>query len=65
MMPPLFQLISRVSPLNWGLNGFYNILIRGAGIRDILPWLLCLLIFSAGCLLLSLYYHKVRKDIIQ
>lgn len=62
MMPPLFRHVSQVSPLNWGLNGFYDVLIRGSGIRGILPDMLFLLIFTAGCLLLSLYYHKLKKD---
>jgi len=64
MMPPFFRHVSHVSPLNWGLNGFYDILIRGAGLQDILPEMLFLLFFSAGCLLLSLYYQRLRKDII-
>lgn len=64
MMPPFFRHVSHVSPLNWGLNGFYDILIRGAGLQDILPEMLYLLFFSAGCLLLSLYYQRLRKDII-
>jgi ABC-2 type transport system permease protein len=64
MMPPLFRHISKISPLNWGLNGFYDILIRGAGLRDVIPYMLFLLIFSAGCLLLSLYYYKIRRDIV-
>ena len=64
MMPPLLRHLSLVSPLNWGLNGFYDILIRGAGIRDILPDMLYLLIFASGCLLLSLYYQRLRREII-
>ncbi|MBP1669952.1 MAG: type transporter [Bacteroidetes bacterium] len=64
MMPPLFRHISQISPLNWGLNGFYDILIRGAGIRAVLPDMLYLLLFATACLLLSLYYHKMRKDLI-
>jgi len=62
MMPPLFRHISKVSPLNWGLNGFYDILIRGSGLQDIIPYMVYLLIFTAGCLLLSLYYQKLRKE---
>ena len=48
MMPPLFRHVSQVSPLNWGLNGFYDILIRGAGIRDILPDMLLPVDFYCG-----------------
>jgi ABC-2 type transport system permease protein len=62
MMPPLFRHVSHISPLNWGLNGFYDILIRGANIHDIIPDILYSLIFAAGCLLLSWYYHKLRRN---
>ena len=31
IMPPFFREISVASPLNWGLNGFYDILVRNAG----------------------------------
>ena len=62
MMPPIFRHISKVSPLNWGLNGFYDILIRGSDISVVLPYMMYLLIFAAFCLLLALYYHQLKKE---
>lgn len=35
MMPNLMQSASIVSPLNWSLDGFYKILLRGGGTREI------------------------------
>jgi ABC-2 type transport system permease protein len=35
MMPNLMQAASIISPLNWSLDGFYNILLRGGGLREI------------------------------
>jgi ABC-2 type transport system permease protein len=35
MMPNLMQSASIISPLNWSLDGFYKILLRGGGIREI------------------------------
>jgi len=35
MMPDLMQSASIISPLNWSLNGFYDILLRGGGLREI------------------------------
>jgi ABC-2 type transport system permease protein len=35
MMPDIMQKLSAISPLNWGLNGFYDIFLRGGGIRQI------------------------------
>ncbi|MFO7613265.1 MAG: ABC transporter permease [Bacteroidales bacterium] len=45
MMPELMQQASIISPLNWSLSGFYDILLRGGGIREISDNLLLLLGF--------------------
>jgi len=62
MMPPLFRHVSSVSPLNWGLNGFYDILVRNATLSDVIHYGIWMVLFSAGCLLVALYYHKLRKE---
>ena len=62
IMPPLFRVISVASPLNWGLNGFYDILVRNAALADVIHYGVWMLLFSAGCLLIALYYHKLRKE---
>ncbi len=64
IMPPLMRHLSVISPLNWGLNSFYDILIRGASFRDILPNCIYLFCFAAGCVLLAVYFHKLRKEYI-
>ena len=35
MMTNLMQAASIISPLNWSLSGFYDILLRGGGLREI------------------------------
>jgi len=62
MMPPLFREFSVVSPLNWGLNGFYDVLVRNAVLTDILHYGIGMILFSLGCLLIALYYHKLQKE---
>jgi ABC-2 type transport system permease protein len=62
IMPPLFRHISTVSPLNWGLNGFYDILVRNASLADVIHYGIWMLLFSVVCLLIALYYHKIRKE---
>jgi ABC-2 type transport system permease protein len=62
IMPPLLREISTVSPLNWGLNGFYDILVRNAGLADVIHYGIWMLFFSLGCLLIALYYHRWRKE---
>jgi ABC-2 type transport system permease protein len=62
MMPPLFRKISVVSPLNWGLNGFYDILVRNAGLADVIHYGIWMILFCVVCLLVALYYHKLQKE---
>jgi ABC-2 type transport system permease protein len=46
VMPPIFQLISSFSPMNWALNGFYDILLRDSGFIAISGYLIKLLLFA-------------------
>jgi ABC-2 type transport system permease protein len=62
IMPPLLRKISVASPMNWGLNGFYDILVRNAGLADVIHYGIWMLLFSCGCLLVALYYQKIRKE---
>jgi ABC-2 type transport system permease protein len=62
VMPPLLREISVASPLNWGLNGFYDILVRNAGFADVIHYAIWMLLFSLGCLLIALYYQKLQKE---
>jgi ABC-2 type transport system permease protein len=60
-MPEVMQTISHISPLNWGLNGFYDILIRAGGLVDILQECLLLLAFAALCMAVAVVYHRRKK----
>jgi ABC-2 type transport system permease protein len=64
VMPPLLREISVASPLNWGLNGFYDILVRNASFSDVFPYGIWLLLFSAVCLLMAAYYHKISREFV-
>jgi ABC-2 type transport system permease protein len=48
VMPELMRNISVISPLNWSLNGFYELFLRGGNINDVIPsslkLMLCFLI---------------------
>ena len=37
MMPNFMQFISNLSPMNWGLNAFYDVFLRNGGLLEILP----------------------------
>ena len=52
-MPQLMQKISIISPLNWGVNAFLDLLVRGRDFGSIIPDLAGLLAFSAVMVMLS------------
>ncbi len=60
IMPAFMQKLSRLSPLNWGLEGFYDVFLRGSGIVEILPYAGLLLGFFLVMLLAAFYYHKIK-----
>ena len=60
-MPDIMKTMSHISPLNWGLNGFYDILIRNGAFMDILPKCLYSLAFATICMVVALMYHRKRK----
>ena len=62
MMTDLMQIISKISPLNWGLTGYYDILLRNAGVTDILPQLMLLTGFFMASVLFAWFYVK-RKSL--
>lgn len=47
IMPKLMQNISVFSPLGWGLRAFQEVLVRGGGVPQSLPWMGGLLAFCA------------------
>ena len=52
-MPQLMQKISIISPLNWGVNAFLDLLVRGKDFSSIVHDLARLLAFSALMVILS------------
>jgi ABC-2 type transport system permease protein len=61
IMPEIMRIISRLSPLNWGLDGFYALFLRGEGLLEILPQFIKLFVFFALCLMLAVLVHKMKK----
>jgi ABC-2 type transport system permease protein len=60
VMPQSLQIISRFSPLNWGLESFNDLFLRDAPMSVIMPQLLKLSGFGVTMLLLSIWIHKSR-----
>ena len=53
LMPRFMQFVSKISPLNWGLNGFNEIFVRNCGFLDILPYFSASILFFIITLLIS------------
>ena len=53
LMPHLFEVVSVVSPLNWGIDAFYDVMLRGKGLSSIIPNLSALLGLAIVCTAVS------------
>jgi ABC-2 type transport system permease protein len=60
MMPDLMQSASIISPLNWSLNGFYDILLRGGGLKEIAGETFALLGFFIVTLLAAVLIREKK-----
>ena len=63
VMPDVLQAISGLSPLNWGLEIFNDLFLRGATIGDISSGVLKLLCFSLIAVTLSIFVQKVKSGV--
>lgn len=63
VMPQIMQYVAKASPMNWGLQAFYNILLRGGGFTAIVPYLALLLLFFVLMILLSVIYDKKKRTV--
>ena len=62
MMPEFMLAVSKMSPLNWGLNGFYDVFLRNATAAEVLPYVVSLLGFFLLCLLVSRFYVRFKES---
>ncbi len=63
MMPNFMQIVSNLSPMNWGLNAFYNVFLRNAGISQIVPDLILLFLFFLITTLISIVYNNKKNAV--
>ena len=62
MMPVIMQKISILSPLNWGLEGFYTIFLRDGGVLDILPQAGLLVAFCGISMAVAFHFLRLKKN---
>ncbi|PIB37873.1 ABC transporter permease [Maribacter sp. 4G9] len=60
-MPHFMQVLSKLSPMNWGLNAFYDVFLRNVGMGEILPEISALFLFFIATTALAILYNK-RKN---
>lgn len=58
VMPEFMQKLSIVSPMNWGISSFYDIILRNGNLSDIFPELIYLFLFFLATLLISLLINR-------
>jgi ABC-2 type transport system permease protein len=63
VMPRFMQVLSNLSPMNWGLNAFYDVFLRDAGIMDIIPETSLLFLFFIITTSISILYYE-RKNTV-
>jgi ABC-2 type transport system permease protein len=61
VMPELMRKISAFSPLNWSLTGFYDLFLRGGGIKEIWPEVLKLLVFFLGTMAVTSIVNRKKR----
>jgi len=62
VMPKAMQIISKLSPLNWGLSGFYDIFVRDENWFSVLPESMALILFFLLCITVTIIYDKRKRD---
>ena len=60
-MPPVMQRLSIISPFNWSLTAFYDLLVRGNSLCVIFDDLGRLLLFFLLAVVLSFNLARIRK----
>lgn len=63
VMPHFMQLLSSISPMNWALQAFYDVLLRTGNITTLLPKISALILFFCCCIFISIYYDKTKRNI--
>jgi len=61
VMPKTMQLLSKISPMNWGLEAFYDVFLRNLSLRHILPEIGLLLLFFIITIILALVYNRSQN----
>jgi len=62
-MPKTMQIIAKVSPMNWGLEAFYDCFLRKGSLVDILPEIGLLIGFFISTIVIAILYYEKKKAV--
>lgn len=62
LMSGMLRKMSEISPMNWGIHGFYDVFLRNATTIDILPNVLKLFAFYGVCIIISILFRKYQVN---
>ncbi|MDB9961011.1 ABC transporter permease [Oceanihabitans sp.] len=63
IMPKVMQTLSNISPMNWGLNAFYDVFLRNTGLLEILPEIGLLFLFFIVTTLIAIVYNEKKNAV--
>ncbi|MCV6628935.1 MAG: ABC transporter permease [Flavobacteriaceae bacterium] len=63
VMPNFMQMVAKASPMNWGLNAFYDLFLRQGSFGDIWQELLLLLLFFCFTTFIALIYNQKKNAV--
>ncbi|MDA6069290.1 ABC transporter permease [Flavobacterium sp. AC] len=62
-MPTVMQYIAKSSPMNWGLEAFYDVLLRNVSFLEIIPKISLLFLFFIITTSIALFYDKKKRTV--
>lgn len=62
-MPKIMQIIAKSSPMNWGLEAFYDVLLRSVSFLEIIPKISLLFLFFIITTSIALFYDKKKRTV--
>lgn len=62
-MPKIMQIVAKSSPMNWGLEAFYDVLLRNVSFIEIIPKISLLFLFFIITTSIALFYDKKKRTV--
>ncbi|MDM1406917.1 ABC transporter permease [Myroides sp. DF42-4-2] len=62
-MPVFMQYVAQLSPMNWGLEGYYALLLRQGSLWEIRTEIILLLLFALVMISIALFYDKKKRSL--